>query len=184
MPLKNRSYKSRDVESGLRPAHCLNVEILRDEACHEGIVNLFACLTKNDLVELLDIDFNNVRKKKPMYVPKILSRTQAYYFTKPKIDIDSPSILIEKIDTTKNTKSKTVKLTDEGSKDFKDFKLRGFIRRGSSKYVDEGDCTKRDDLLHKKNLENYNELFKKKKEYMYDIFNIDNILNDLNWEDL
>ena len=38
---------------------CLNVEILRDEACHEGIVNLFACLTKNDLVELLDIDFNN-----------------------------------------------------------------------------------------------------------------------------
>lgn len=43
-----------DVLSG-----CLNVEILRDEACHEEIVNLFACLTKNDLVELLDIDFNS-----------------------------------------------------------------------------------------------------------------------------
>jgi hypothetical protein len=49
---------------------------------------------------------------------------------------------------------------------------------------DEDFSTKRDDLLHKKNLDCITECFKKKREMNFDLFGIDKMLFDLNWEDI
>jgi len=43
--------------------------------------------------------------------------------------------------------------------------------------------TKRDDLLHKKNIDCITDCFKKCKEKNFDIFGVDKMLFDLNWEE-
>lgn len=43
--------------------------------------------------------------------------------------------------------------------------------------------TKRDDLLHKKNIECITDCFKKCKEKNFDLFGVDKMLFDLNWEE-
>jgi len=68
-------------------------------------------------------------------------------------------------------------------------KKEQFRRNASSimykDYVEEEEIsTKRDDLLHKRNLEFLTELFRKKKELCMNILDLNKMLSDLIWEEM
>jgi len=145
-----------------------------------------------------DIDFATVRKSKPIHVPAASTRTTTKYFDKSRIKegnlmftfnnskkesskekdklksknnkFDIPEIQI-KLDFTSN---------DGGKKKFPELNTSFNL----SVQEDTDDLfNRRDDLLHKRNLECFNEIFKKNRAANLNI-EIDDILDDMNLEDI
>ena len=176
------------------------------------------------------MDFNTVRKNKPVYIPKIASRHQAINFDKAKIT-DKPlgpekysgvnqnskrsnnnsgrssikgsdnsvsrnssknsdyseksqEVSKKKVESSKNTCNIFLNNDLLNDSQNKNKKRTSNSLKIVNQEENEDFSTKRDDLLHKKNLDCITECFKKGKEKNFDIFGVDKMLFDLNWEEI
>lgn len=112
----------------------------------------------NKYINIIDIDWNNLRTEKFLFVPRNDSKKKSVYFDKSKI---------------KKAIQQTQDLQNEKENDHL-----------KAQYEEAKETpTRRDDLLHKRNMEHYFEKIKRVKIFMQKDYFIDNFICDLNTED-
>lgn len=104
----------------------------------------------------LDIDWSNLKAEKFLFVPRNESKKKSMYFDKSKVK-----------EAVKQTQDVVIDL-EPNKHQFEELKEAP---------------TRRDDLLHKRNMEHFNDRIKKVKIYLQKEYFINNIISDLNTED-
>ncbi len=118
-----------------------------------------------------DIDWNSISKKKFLYIPKLESRIKALYFDKSKIK-----------DSTLPHLEKNIINSERGAE--KSLTMLNFMKQNRLLLNDEemDFLNKRDDLLHKKNVECFQEKLKFRRDKSLDIYELTSMIEDMKTE--
>ena len=124
--------------------------------------------------KFFDIAWETIRKKKFIYVPKLESRSKALYFDKSKIKIENVKIV---------EKEEKKEINFKVERNPTSTNILNIMKKNEYLIDDDNDFNnKRDDLLHKRNLECFHEKMKFKRKSL-DIYGLNSMIQDMKTEE-